>query len=123
MPQRVLIVDDQDELRALLVAALESSSRPMEVVESRDGHEALAALRAGPADLVVTDLDMPGMNGIELIRHLRIEHPQLPVVVISGASGDWIEQRGADEIRDLPYLRKPLVIDELLRTIESLLVT
>jgi len=119
MPPRILIVDDQAELRAFLVAALRSSFDPLEIVEAGDGGEALAALRAQAADLVVTDLDMPGMNGVELIRRMQRDHPQVPVVIMSGASADWLAGEHVHELADIPFLRKPLSLDDLLQVVES----
>ena len=121
MPKRVLIVDDRDELRAFLADAIQSADRGLEILRAADGEEALALLAAHGADLVITDLDMPVMNGVELIRHLRASPPTPPIVVISGASTDWIAGAMADELRDLPFLRKPLSLSELIATVNTLL--
>jgi CheY-like chemotaxis protein len=119
MPQRVLIVDDRDELRLLLGQAIAAAEPGLELVQAADGAQALAAIAKQSVDLVVTDLDMPVMNGLELIRRLRSTPPTPPIVVISGASTDWLASQGEDELRDLPFLRKPLVLEELVRIVRE----
>lgn len=121
MPKRVLIVDDRDELRAFLADAIQSADRELEILRAADGVEALALHATHGADLVITDLDMPVMNGVELIRRLRALPPTPPIVVISGASTEWIAGAVADELRDLPFLRKPLALSELIATVTTLL--
>lgn len=121
MPKRVLIVDDRDDLRAFLADAISSANADLEIHSAADGAEALAKIAAHGADLVITDLDMPVMNGVELIRRLRARPPVPPIVVISGASVDWIAGEAAHELADLPMLRKPLALGELLATVTALL--
>lgn len=121
MPKRVLIVDDRDELRAFLADAIASADRGVEILEAANGEQALNLVAAHGADLVITDLDMPVMNGVELIRRLRASPPVPPIVVISGASAEWIAGTAIDELRDLPFLRKPLSLRELLATVTALL--
>lgn len=121
MPKRVLIVDDRDDLRAFLADAIASAGADLEIHAAADGAEALEKIAAHGADLVITDLDMPVMNGVELIRRLRARPEVPPIVVISGASVDWIAGEAAHELADLPMLRKPLALGELLATVTTLL--
>jgi CheY-like chemotaxis protein len=118
MTQRILIVDDREELRSLLGQAIAAAVPEVELVEAADGAAALAILDERAVDLVVTDLDMPVMNGLELIRRLRAAPPVPPIIVISGASTDWLAREGDDDLRDLPFLRKPLVLAELVSLVQ-----
>jgi two-component system, chemotaxis family, sensor kinase CheA len=81
--RRILVVDDSATLRALHRSVLETAGYL--VVEAQDGGEALAALQKQPADLVVTDIQMPRMDGLTLIRRLRetAEWRRLPIIVVS----------------------------------------
>lgn len=100
---RVLIVDDQEPIRHCLEYALDSCG--YEVKTCCSAYEALNLCRIRPYDYVVTDYDMPGMNGIELTRRLRT---MMPRAVIIGTSGfdrgmDFL-QAGANDFRRKPFV-------------------
>jgi CheY-like chemotaxis protein len=80
---RVLVVDDDAEMRELLERVLRRDGHS--VAHATNGRDALCALTDGAFDLVLTDLLMPEMDGIELIRELMVQSPGTPVVVLSGA--------------------------------------
>ena len=82
-PRRLLLVDDDEGTRILLTKMLE---RQYQVETAEDGHGALEALRREGAsyDLMISDLNMPGMDGIALIREVKAIHPELPVIIITG---------------------------------------
>lgn len=79
---RILVVDDHKFPREMLHSCFEMDDH--EVTEARDGNEALIALKEGPYDLLVTDLDMPGMDGEALAIKAKTLYPTLPVVLHSG---------------------------------------
>lgn len=80
---RILVVDDNLEMRELIERILRRDGH--DVVHAINGRDALSALSTGAFDLVLTDLFMPEMDGIELIRELAVRSPGTPVVVLSGA--------------------------------------
>jgi DNA-binding NarL/FixJ family response regulator len=80
---RILIVDDHAIVREGLVRILEGTGRGWQVAEATTGFQALEWLRRNEAALVIVDLSMPGMGGLELIARLRRERPQLRVLVLS----------------------------------------
>jgi len=82
---RVLFVDDESSIREMLTAFCKLLD--VEHRTARDGDEALAICAAEPIELVVTDLDMPGMTGIDLARALREKHPRLGLFAFTGESG------------------------------------
>ncbi len=98
---RIMLVEDQAITRAMIARVLRTLGH--QVLEAADGGQALGVLENEPVHLLVTDLDMPGMGGIELIRHLRArpEWSNLPIVVLSthGSDEDKREalEAGADE--------------------------
>ncbi|MDN5570271.1 MAG: response regulator transcription factor [Propionibacteriaceae bacterium] len=87
---RLLVVDDQELLRRGLRMLLESTGEAIVVAEARDGAHALALLATCEVDAVLTDVVMPGMDGIELIRRCAEVHPGLPVVVVTTFDTDAI---------------------------------
>jgi CheY-like chemotaxis protein len=79
----VLVVDDDAILRRMVVRMVQMVGHP--VVEASDGHEALARLAETPdVCVVITDIVMPGMNGLTLLRRLREEHSEIGVILMSG---------------------------------------
>jgi CheY-like chemotaxis protein len=82
MPYRVLIVDDQESLRALGKSILESQG--YEVHCAGDWIEGLASLNNAVPDMIISDLQMPNMNGFEFLSVVRQQFPTVPVIVISG---------------------------------------
>lgn len=81
---RILVIDDDVGIRRMMRLALEGMG--YEVCEAADGKEGLALFAKQPSDLVITDLVMPGKEGIETIRTLRKGHPHLKIIAMSGGS-------------------------------------
>src|SRR5437763_9816948 len=81
--ERVLFVDDEEQIRKLLSTWL--TRHGYEVTVANDGWEALKAIRTKAPDLVITDVNMPNMNGLELTRRLRADHrtARIPVIMLS----------------------------------------
>ena len=107
---RILLVDDEPNARSALRELLAEEGYAVEV--AADGYEALGKLAGFGPDLVLTDLKMPGMDGLELLRLIRQRESELPVVVMS-AFGELetaieIMRAGARN-----YLRKPVKFGEL----------
>ena len=110
----VLLVDDDERVRTVMHDMLEMGG--MEVVSVDGGEAALSALERKKFDVVVTDLSMPGMGGIELSARVKDLHPQLPVVLMSGRATEQVEE----EIRDARIdhvLQKPFEIAALVGAI------
>ncbi len=88
---RIIIVDDDAGVRTTMAKFVADEGH--EMVEARDGTEALRLYREKPADLVIADVYMPGADGIEVTIRLRHEFPEAKIVVISGGG-----YRGSDEV-------------------------
>lgn len=118
-PRNILLVDDDDLLRATLPAMLASLGHRVGVADS--GPTALAALNWGPEpDLVILDVDMPGLDGLEVLQQLRTRHPTLPVLFATGLKDARLEERlKADSAVD--YLAKPFTLPELKARLAELL--
>jgi CheY-like chemotaxis protein len=115
----VLLVEDSTGLRELMSIGLRANG--YEVGQAPDGRRALTMQREKPFEVVVTDLFMPEMDGIETIQTLRQEFPDIAIVAISGVptktGADFLEvahELGADQV-----LRKPFTIPELIAAVEA----
>lgn len=102
---RVLVADDEEGVRSFVAEALEREGH--EVVQAADGAEALRAAREEPFDVVITDLRMPQMDGMSLVRALRTEQPDVELIVLT-AFGDVSTAVEAMKLGVFDYLQKPL---------------
>ena len=109
--KRVLLVDDETDFVTTLAERLRLRGMGAETVSN--GVDALAALGGGGFDLMVLDVKMPGMDGLDLLRLVRRQYPTLPVILLSGhgSTRDGMEgmRLGASD-----YLVKPVDIEELM---------
>lgn len=114
--RRVLIVDDETSLRLTLGANLELEG--FDVHEAADANEALAALAREPFDLMVTDIRMPGMNGVELFQRVRRDHPGLPVLLMTAFAEESLI---TDALGDGAWavLNKPFNVDHAIGVIRQ----
>lgn len=116
---RVLVIDDDNDVRDILQVVLESAGYA--VAMAADGQEGLQLQRSDPAEVVVTDLFMPGKEGMETIVELLREFPQTKIIVVSGvgpaASADY--GRLAVDLGAVTFLRKPLHSQELIDTVKQ----
>ena len=108
--KRVLVVDDEDVVCRSYERVLTQAG--FEVGKAHSGPEALAEVRAGDYDVMLADLKMPGMDGLQVVEKLRGTHPQMPVVVITGyPSQDTLQAAARLGVTD--YLTKPVAPDVL----------
>jgi len=118
MPKRILIVDDDPLLTRLTGRAL--SHAGFEVLVAENGKRAMKVLAGRGVDLLITDLMMPEMEGLEMIRVLHKSRPLLPIVAISGAfDGQFLKVAVALGAR--AALAKPLPMAKLLEAVRQLL--
>ena len=115
-PLRVLIVDDEDEL----VNALEErlNLRGFQAKGVTTGAEALAYLTETPCDVVLVDVKMPGLGGLQLVKKIKEERPKLGVILLSGHGSAKDAEEGI-RLGAFDYLMKPVKIDDLVRVLHS----
>src|ERR1700722_17448101 len=107
---RILIVDDEQQITRVLRTSLQSNGH--EVTVAHDGAEALELFLKSQPELVITDLAMPRMDGIELTREIRERSP-VPIIVLSVRNQDAAKVAALDEGAD-DYMTKPFSIQELM---------
>lgn len=108
--KRILIVDDDESLRWVTQAQLQQSG--YEVAAAEEGASALEQIRSFSPDLVITDLKMPGMSGLDLLREIRAEHPDILVIMVT-AFGTVENAVEAMKAGAYDYITKPVNMDEL----------
>jgi len=108
--KRILVVDDDDSLRWVTQAQLQQSG--YDVAAAADGNSALASIRQAPPDLVIPDLKMPGMSGLELLRKIREDYPEIIVIMVT-AFGSVENAVEAMKTGAYDYIMKPVNMDEL----------
>ncbi len=108
--RRVLVVDDEENTRLALTRLL--SREGYQVRTASNGNEALCQLRNNPAELIITDLNMPEMNGLTFLRELNREHPMSNVIMIT-AFGEVESYLEALNLGVFEYINKPIRLEEL----------
>jgi len=113
---RVLIVDDEEELVSALVERL--NLRGFVATGVTNGEDALASLESDPCDVVLLDVKMPGLGGLDVIRRIKRSRPMLEVILLTGHGSPTIAEEGL-EAGAYDYLMKPVKIDELVRILRT----
>lgn len=122
MMNSILVVDDHADIRSFIQAALEGAG--YEVRTAKEGAQALELLRERGADLLITDIFMPGMEGFQTISACRAEFPQTRIIVISagtilGLKHDFLSTAALLKVG--ATLRKPFTAEELLDTVRRVM--
>jgi DNA-binding response OmpR family regulator len=115
---RILLVDDDDETRELLRDFFDDRGYAVET--AGDGAKALSRLATFAADLVITDLEMPGMSGLELIRSVHAAKPQCPVLLVTARAERELPLRRLGRRAGFECLRKPLDLEALEMMVERM---
>lgn len=108
MNPRILVVDDEPAVRHLIAGALRR--RGFEVVEAEDGLQALIAIDAPGVKLMLSDIEMPGMDGLALAEIVRSKHPECGILLMSARLSE-------ERARSYPFLQKPFMPSELVESI------
>lgn len=118
----ILIVEDSPTMRSMLVATLEELEPEVKISEAANGFEALRILPRESFDLVITDINMPDINGLELVSFVRGGEHQYatPIMIVSTEGSERDRQRGLELGADA-YLVKPFDPAELLEVVAGLL--
>ena len=121
MSRTILVVDDSSTTRSLIASHL-TEAGDYDVLEAGTGFEALKMLPARKVDLIITDINMPDINGLELISFVR-ENPiyrEIPTVIISTEDSEEDRKRGM-ELGAKEYVIKPFTAEELCAAVERVL--
>jgi two-component system, chemotaxis family, chemotaxis protein CheY len=120
MPKKILVVDDSESIRMLVSTILENAG--FEVERAVDGSDALHVLEGNSFHLIITDLNMPVMDGISLIQEVRItqHHNRVPIIMLTTESQTSFKDQ-ARSAGATGWVVKPFVADKLLAVINKVL--
>ncbi len=121
--KKVIVIDDDPAVVDVLQQILTRAA--YRVATAADGQEGIKHFESDPADLVITDLTMPGKDGMETIKYLKQHHPEVKIIAISGGGTRFPEYflPMAKEAGAAAYLKKPFNKQELLSLVEEVLGT
>lgn len=117
---RILLVDDERQVSRMLRTCLELSGRECVIAETPSAEEALLELARGPVDLVVTDLVLPGMSGLELLARVRQSNPEAQAILITGHPSPETRAE-AESLGVIAYIPKPIRTNFFLEAVDRAL--
>ncbi len=117
-PHRILIVDDEDDLRELLSHVL--SAQGYEIQSASNGEDAISTLKRESFDLALLDIQMPKMNGIQVLRFITEHSPATKTIMLTGFA-DLKNAMDAREFGARDFISKPYKLDDVLSTIRQVL--
>lgn len=115
---RILIVDDEPLELDQLEWMIHSFDPSWQIFRAVDGNEALISLKKNSFDLILLDINMPGLNGLEVAERLRVDYPNLSIIMVT-AQTDFAHTRRALQLGVADYLSKPVIERELLSVLEK----
>ena len=113
---QVMLVDDEVEFLGTLIKRMKK--RNVDITGVKSGEEVLLALDQNQVDVVILDVRMPGMDGIQALREIKRRHPLIEVIMLTGHASVEMAVQGM-ELGAFDYLMKPIDIDELLYKVED----
>lgn len=113
---RVLFVDDEDDFRETIVKRLKA--RKIQAMGAENGLRAVEIVKENDFDVIVLDVKMPGMDGIETLRHIKQLKPEIEVIMLTGHASVEFGLKGM-QLGAFDYVMKPAPLTELLETIKQ----
>jgi DNA-binding response OmpR family regulator len=113
---KILLVDDEEEFVTTLAERLEL--RGLQARVALNGEAALKMIEADTPQIVILDVLMPGIGGFEVLRRIKAQHPQLPVILLTGRGSEKEGVKGM-QLGAFDYLMKPLNIEELIKKMQE----
>src|SRR5512137_2433741 len=104
---RVLVVEDNHEVRRMVTASIKTLADDIEVLDVPSAEEALVVSAPQPLDLIVLDIHLPGMSGLEMVARLRKRKPDAKLILVTGVDDDEVRKQVA-EANPSAYFFKPI---------------
>ena len=113
---KILLVDDEEEFVTTLAERLEL--RGLQARAALNGEDALQMIEADTPEIVILDVLMPGLGGLEVLRRIKAKYPKIPVILLTGRGSEKEGIKGT-ELGAFDYLMKPLNIEELIKKMQE----
>jgi len=113
---KILLVDDEEEFVHTLAERLET--RGLKPAVAYDGEQALARVKVDEPEIMVLDLRMPGMHGMEVLRNVKRDHPDVQVIILTG-HGSEADRELSDKLGAFAYLQKPVNLNRLVDVMKA----
>ncbi|MGD2149788.1 MAG: response regulator [Desulfobacterales bacterium] len=113
---KILLVDDEEEFVTTLAERLEL--RGLQARAALNGEDALHMIEVDIPEVVILDVLMPGLGGLEVLRRIKAQHPKIPVILLTGRGSEKEGIKGM-ELGAFDYLMKPLNIEDLLKKMQE----
>jgi len=120
MKKHILIIDDQHEVRRMLRAGIETLDPEYKVLDLPSAEESLVVISVQPVDLLITDIGLPGISGLELMQKVRKRNPGLKLILITGLPDPVVRQQVADAGAEA-YFMKPVPMAAFLEAVQNAL--
>lgn len=117
---KILIIEDEDAIRRVLVKIISEENKAYEVIEAEDGIQGIEMIKENELDLVLCDIKMPKMDGVEVLQHAKKLKPELPFLMISG-HGDLDTAVQTMKLGAFDYISKPPDLNRLLNAVRNAL--
>jgi DNA-binding NtrC family response regulator len=114
--KKILVVDDKESVRVILKQMLEQGGYSADT--AKDGDDALAMMKNTPYDMLITDINMPVMNGVELLNRTKEAFPAMPVIFITAYGKDKIII-DAVKVGLSDFIEKPFKMEDVLKTVKE----
>ncbi len=111
-----MLVDDEKEFAQLLSTRMEL--RNLETTTAYDGKGAMSLIESERPDVVVLDLNMPDIDGLEVLKMVKKDHPRIEIIILTGHGSTQVENT-AMELGAFAFLKKPIDINSLVKTVEE----
>lgn len=118
--KRTLVVDDEEDMLWMLQRSLNKNMEDVEVLAARSGEEALDILHEKEVDLVITDINMPGMSGLDLLIEIKNQYPKTGVMIMTAYPSSGYKDKAMMN-GSLRFIEKPFDINDLRRQVDDLL--
>ena len=115
---KVLVVDDNRQLASIIQEVLEEDG--IEVISAKDGVDGYSAYLAFRPDLVITDIQMPGKSGLDMMWHIRVHNPMIKTIYMSADMGSYLSLIKEEKKRyPVSYFEKPFSLESLVRAVSG----